>query len=138
MTIILPYFQNSNKPFIKIKLIHKNRDIDITAVVDSGSDVTLVLPTFAKALGIKYERYRGSAVHVGGIGRGHECVPFDVECVVEGPDEAGEMEDHRLPLKIHIPLQKRSGMNLLGTTDFFEFFDVTIKHNQKTIILEKV
>jgi len=138
MAIIQKYYQNSSKPSIEVKLCYRGSEIKISAVVDSGSDVTMILPTFARMLRIPYERCRGSAVEIGGIGRGHMCVPFDIECEVAGLNEEGKEERHKFPLKVYIPLQKKNGFNLLGTRDFFNIFDVTIRNTIKEISLEKV
>jgi len=138
MSLIFPYFGGEIRPFIPVTFEYKNKFVAITALVDSGSDVNMLLPVFADRLKIPYKRFTGSAKLIGGIGSGHKCVPWGLKCIIEGMNDEGKTEKCEIPMEVHIPIQKSSGFNLLGTQDFFEKFSVKIIHPQKTIILDKL
>lgn len=134
MTLVFNYEKANNAekaPFIPVHVSGKDgRVMIVRALIDSGADNIVVPKILADVLGIEGKESSKSE----GVGGAVEVVKSRITATIKG-----EAESHTLQLPV-VVLKKDEGAipMLLGRKGFFDHFHITFRHNQETIILEKV
>lgn len=121
---VVPWYQYSatpagSKPYVAVRLIHGNRQVQLVALVDSGADSSLLDIGYADLLGLD----RSDAVTEEAIVASGE--PITVYKWPEGLLEL-QFETDRFPFRgSFIEYSANAdGDNLMGRADFFEHFIV--------------
>lgn len=118
-------------PYIPVYLkSSKDSFIEITALVDSGADFSVMSIDLAKLLGFKLSNHEETTAGIGGNVKVKET---QVNIMIKGDHEKYVCNIPFLVLleDIDVPL-------LLGRNGFFEHFHVTFKQNLEKISLKKV
>lgn len=118
-------------PLVPVHIQDRNGNVlKIDALIDSGSDNIVVPKRLAMLLDLKEQEMSTSE----GIGGTVETRKSQMVITIKNGDEV-----YALQLPVMILQDETSDIPLLlGRTGFFDHFHITFKHNQETIILEKV
>lgn len=117
-------------PVVDIILnIEGNPPLYIDAIIDSGTDETLMSYEVALGLGINPDDYgKDSEPVIGILGHATESFSTYVTLIVDG------FEDNPLTIKPTFVLGMKTHV-LLGQQDFFKNFDILFQMNKKKFIL---
>ncbi len=118
------------RPRIPVTLSHNGMNFEVAAILDSGSDFSIVPKEVAEALGLDLG---GKSKKINGIGGGVEVAEDFVNIMIEG-----KPEKHRFRIPVQIFTQD-AGWNdvLIGREPFFREFDITFRLNSNRIVLKR-
>jgi hypothetical protein len=132
MTMCFRYLgANRPMPKIPVKLRYKNREISVTALIDSGADYTFIPEDIADILEITYKR--GDERIITGIDKELKCIETRLTLIIEK-----DGEKHEVPITAIIPKYsaKKVGV-LLGRQGFFENFNITFCEKTCDMYIER-
>jgi hypothetical protein len=118
-------------PKIPVRLRYRNKEISITALIDSGADTCFIPEDIACILGINF--HRGVEKKITGIDKELICTEWPLTLIIEG-----NCERHEIEVIAQVPKlsSKKVGV-LLGREGFFENFNITFCEKAGDIYLEK-
>jgi hypothetical protein len=121
-----PHRTSVLRPRIRVRLLHKNRFIDLLALVDSGADDCIFPIEVATELGLPLKKENTN--HYAGIGSGHISAAFThVQFAVPGEP----------PFTLYAGFSDApSVVPILGQAGFFDRVDVTFRKQKGLIELK--
>jgi len=123
------------RPKIPVILSRYGAEIEFSALLDSGSDYTLLPKHVADALNLKISVKPEKASVVGGSVKTYRS---SVNIKIEKGNRTIHLP--KLPVNILEAIGTNGGLDdiLLGRKPFFEWFNISFHENKKRVILNKV
>ncbi|OGI14982.1 hypothetical protein A3K63_03080 [Candidatus Micrarchaeota archaeon RBG_16_49_10] len=119
------------RPKIPVTFRKYKKEVSLIAIIDSGSDATILSKEVAEQLGLAIGGKKGTLEGIGGV---VETVEFPVNLVISKK----RVKEHipQMPVKVLLsdsPVEDA----ILGRIPFFSNFDITFKENARKIVLNK-
>ncbi|MBS3119107.1 retropepsin-like domain-containing protein [Candidatus Woesearchaeota archaeon] len=115
------------RPVVDIVYISNGKEVEGTAYIDSGADISLIPRALGEDLGLKIEK-GDSISEMSGIGK--PGVPIVIKTIKL------RLGDKTFNTRIAWALVEEVPL-LLGRIDIFNIFDITFKRNEKTLFSER-
>ncbi len=115
------------RPVVDLVYISDGKEVEGTAYIDSGADISLIPLALGEDLGLKIEK-GDSISEMSGIGK--EGVPIVIKTIKLRVGDKIINTRVAWALVEEVPL-------LLGRIDIFNIFDITFKRNEKTLFSEQ-
>ncbi len=115
------------RPVVDLVYISGGKEVEGTAYIDSGADISLIPLALGEDLGLKIEK-GDSISEMSGIGKGG--VPIVIKTIKLRVGDKIINTRVAWALVEEVPL-------LLGRIDIFNIFDITFKRNEKTLFSEQ-
>ncbi len=120
---------------IPIVLSHYEKHLTTIALLDSGSDITIIPLEVAEYLGLPLgkKEYEGK-----GVGTIVKTVITNVNITIT--DGKNTVCLRNAPVDVYIPQTKEDGFNeiIIGRMPVFREFEITFKENQKRVEMVKI
>lgn len=130
MAVVLKY-PKEGRPIIPFKLVYGKKELNITAILDSGGDKSFLQPELAKILlGSRHLRMP-PCEQMKGISGMSKGVIFKLDVCISDGNESYTVE--KVPF--FIPRGDTKGFNIVGREVFFSKFDITFKHKIGEVVL---
>jgi len=120
------------RPKILVTLNNNGRSIDITALIDSGCDVTVIPKGIAKYLNLNL---KGKKTKLYGYKEATNVVESKVNIVFIGKAERQSVKLSNVP--VLVPTKDEDDDVILGVRKIFDEFNITFKKSENKIILKK-
>lgn len=119
------------RPKIPITLKHGTEELDVMALLDSGSDAIIIPKFLADVLKLDTRKKREV---IEGVGGPVKVANARVTIIVQK-----KKEKYTLPnMAVKIPLGKHAWNDvLLGRIPFFQKFDITFRENARKVVLTR-
>lgn len=120
------------RPKIPIRLSYNGKFVNVIALVDSGSDISLIPKGLAEILELNLNVKKREVVGIGGE------LPVKRTGVNLSLITKDDKIIHLGKMPVDVPLDENFGYVILGRIPFFEGFEVTFKENKKRTVLTLV
>jgi len=122
------------RPKIPIVLSHDGKSTDVMALVDSGSDISVIPRGLAGYLGLELG---GKTYEIEGVGgKKIEVINSFVNLTLRRGSEVHRIA--QLPVEIPLRDEDQRGDIILGRHTFFDEFNIIFRQNERRIALETV
>jgi len=125
---VFPYYKNPEGiyfPVIPLQLSYRRRNIDSSALVDSGATISIFRTDVAEHLGIIVEK--GEEIYLGGVGGKIKGYIHKLEVEIAGK---------KFSCQIVFSHEYLVSFNLLGREEFFKRFRIVFEEKKNYLKLE--
>lgn len=125
---VFPYYKNPDGiyfPIIPLQLIFQKKNLDTSALIDSGATISIFRTDVAAYLGIPVEK--GKEIFLGGVGGRIKGYIHKLEM---------RIANKSFLCPIVFSHEYLVSFNLLGRSDFFETYIITFAERSKSITLK--
>lgn len=127
--IVYPYYKNPDGayfPIIPLQLRFQEKNLDTSALIDSGATISIFRTDVAEFLGISIER--GKEIYLGGVGgriKGYMHM-LDIQ-----------ITDKTFRCPVVFSYEYLVSFNLLGRTEFFTRHTITFDERHNRVLITK-
>ena len=122
-----------SRPRILVTLINNGKPVDVTALIDSGCDITVIPRGIAKYLGLDLT---GKKTKLYGYTQSTDVIESNVNISFVGKAERQSVTLSNV--LVLVPSNDEEYDVILGVRDIFDEFDITFRKSGNKIILKKV
>ena len=123
-----PYYKNPEDqyfPILPLRLGYQKRNIDSSALIDSGATISIFRTDVAEHLGVVVEE--GKEIYLGGVGGRIKGYIHKLELEIAG---------NKFLCPIVFSHEYLVSFNLLGRAEFFKRYRIIFEENKKILKLE--